>query len=50
LFKAFLEDLDKAYQNFFQSNGFPKFKSKYDPSHSYRTQMVNDNIKEKNML
>lgn len=40
-----LRDLDKAYKNFFNGNGFPKFKSKHNHNQSYRTQMVNDNIK-----
>lgn len=40
-----LRDLDKAYKNFFKGSGFPKFKSKYNHNQSYRTQMVNNNIK-----
>lgn len=40
-----LRDLDKAYKNFFKGSGFPKFKSKHNHNQSYRTQMVNDNIK-----
>ena len=40
-----LRDLDKAYKNFFKGSGFPKFKSKHKHNQSYRTQMVNDNIK-----
>lgn len=39
-----LKDLDKAYKNFFEGSGFPKFKSKHNHFHSYRTQMVNNNI------
>lgn len=39
-----LRDLDKAYANFFKGQGFPKFKSKHNHFHSYRTQMVNGNI------
>ena len=33
-----LKDLDDAYQNFFNGNGYPKFKSKRDKN-SYRTNM-----------
>lgn len=40
-----LRDLDKAYKNFFKGSGFPKFKSKHNHNQSYRTQMVNDNVK-----
>ncbi|HWQ80227.1 MAG TPA: RNA-guided endonuclease TnpB family protein [Anaerovoracaceae bacterium] len=40
-----LRDLDSAYDNFFSGSGFPRFKSKHSSRHSYRTQMVNDNIK-----
>lgn len=40
-----LRDLDKAYKNFFKGSGFPKFKSKHNHNQSYRTQMVNNNIK-----
>jgi putative transposase len=40
-----LKDLDKAYKNFFNGSGFPKFKSKHDHFYSYRTQIVNNNIK-----
>lgn len=40
-----LRDLDKAYKNFFKGSGFPKFKNKHNHNQSYRTQMVNDNIK-----
>ena len=39
-----LRDLDRAYKNFFKGYGFPKFKSKHNHFHSYRTQMVNNNI------
>ena len=39
-----LKDLDKAYQNFFAGAGFPGFKSKHNHFHSYRTQMINNNI------
>ncbi|WP_411167744.1 IS200/IS605 family element RNA-guided endonuclease TnpB [Clostridium sp. MB05] len=39
-----LRDLDRAYKNFFKGYGFPKFKSKRNHFHSYRTQMVNSNI------
>jgi len=39
-----LRDLDRSYKNFFKGYGFPKFKSKHNHFHSYRTQMVNDNI------
>lgn len=39
-----LRDLDRAYKNFFKGYGFHKFKSKHNHFHSYRTQMVNDNI------
>ncbi|HWQ79316.1 MAG TPA: helix-turn-helix domain-containing protein [Anaerovoracaceae bacterium] len=40
-----LRDLDSAYDNFFSGSGFPRFKSKHSNRHSYRTQMVNSNIK-----
>lgn len=41
-----LRDLETSYQNFFQKRaGFPKFKSKRNSRQSYRTQMVNNNIK-----
>lgn len=40
-----LIDLDEAYQNFFTGSGFPNFKSKHNHYYSYRTQMVNNNIK-----
>ena len=43
-----LRDLDKAFKNFFKGYGFPKFKSKHNHFHSYRTQMVNNNIKVEN--
>ena len=34
-----LKDLDRAYQNFFKlGKGYPKFKSKKNNKHSYRTQ------------
>lgn len=40
-----LRDLDKAYKNFFRTKqGYPKFKSKHNPLHSYRTQNVNNSI------
>ena len=39
-----LRDLDRAYKNFFKGYGFPEFKSKHNHFHSYRTQMVNNNI------
>lgn len=40
-----LRDLDRAFKNFFKGlAGFPKFKSRHNHFHSYRTQMVNDNI------
>lgn len=39
-----LKDLDKAYKNFFNGSGYPKFKTKHDHNHSYRTQVVNGNI------
>lgn len=46
-----LKDLDKAYQNFFREikkgnkeQGFPKFKSKHNNKHSYRTTFTNNNI------
>ena len=45
-----IKDLDRAYQNFFQGCGFPRFKSKHDHFHSYRTQMVNNNIKVEKLL
>ncbi|EEG78589.1 IS200/IS605 family element RNA-guided endonuclease TnpB [Dethiobacter alkaliphilus] len=41
-----LRDLDVSYKNFFQKRaGFPKFKSRRNNKQSYRTQMVNNNIK-----
>lgn len=40
-----LKDLDRAYQNFFNGSGFPKFKSKHSYFQSYRTQLVRNNIK-----
>ncbi|GIM30361.1 transposase [Clostridium polyendosporum] len=43
-----LRDLDRAFKNFFKGYGFPKFKSRHNHFHSYRTQMVNDNIQVKN--
>ena len=50
-----LKDLDKAYQNFFREvkkgnkeQGFPKFKSKHNNKHSYRTTFTNNNIEIKN--
>ena len=40
-----LKDLDKAYQKFFKEHsGFPKFKSKKNHRHSYRTNITGDNI------
>ena len=46
-----LKDLDRAYQNFFRevkkgnnTQGFPKFKSKHNNQHSYRTTFTNNNI------
>ena len=45
-----LKDLDNAYKNFFrrikngEKPGFPKFKSKKDNKHSYRTNFTNNNI------
>lgn len=39
-----LRDLDKAFKNFFKGYGFPRFKSKHNHFHNYRTQMVNNNI------
>jgi len=49
-----LKDLDKAYQNFFREikkgnieQGFPKFKSKHNNKHSYRTTFTNNNIEVK---
>lgn len=43
-----LRDLDKAYGNFFKGSGFPKYKSKHNHFHSYRTQPVNENIQIEN--
>lgn len=40
-----LKDLDRAYKNFFNGNGYPKFKSKKNRHLSYRTNMTNNNIK-----
>lgn len=43
--KTSLEDLDRAYQNFFKKNaGFPKFKNKKTHSFSYRSKCINGNI------
>ncbi len=40
-----LKDLDNAYKKFFKEHtGFPKFKSKKDNRHSYRTSCSNNNI------
>lgn len=40
-----LRDLDSAYQKFFKEHsGFPKFKSKKNHRHSYRTSFTNNNI------
>jgi len=39
-----LKDLDQAYKNFFNGSGYPKFKTKHDHNHSYRTQVINGNI------
>ena len=39
-----LKDLDKAYKNFFNGKGYPKFKSKKDNRKSYRTNCTNNNI------
>ena len=39
-----LKDLDKAYKNFFNGKGYPKFKSKKDNRKSYRTSYTNNNI------
>lgn len=40
-----LKDLDNAYQKFFKEHsGFPKFKSKKNNRHSYRSQFTNNNI------
>ena len=39
-----LKDLDKAYKNFFNGKGYPKFKSKKDSRKSYRTNYTNNNI------
>ena len=39
-----LKDLDKAYKNFFNGKGYPKFKSKKDNRKSYRTNYTNNNI------
>ena len=39
--------LETAYRNFFRDKnlGFPKFKSKKNPKHSYTTNLVNGNIR-----
>ena len=39
-----LKDLDKAYKNFFNGKGYPKFKSKKENRKSYRTNYTNNNI------
>ena len=40
-----LKDLDNAYRKFFKEHtGFPKFKSKKNNRHSYRTSFSNNNI------
>lgn len=40
-----LKDLDNAYKKFFKEHsGFPKFKSKKNNKHSYRTSFTNNNI------
>lgn len=40
-----LKDLDNAYKKFFKEyTGFPKFKSKKNNRHSYRTSFTNNNI------
>ena len=40
-----LKDLDNAYRKFFKEHsGFPKFKSKKNNRHSYRSQFTNNNI------
>ena len=43
-----IRDLDNAYQNFFNGNGYPKFKSKKDKN-SYRTNM-NINLDQNNKM
>lgn len=43
-----LRDLDKAFDNFFKGRGFPRYKSKHNHFHSYRTQPVNGNIQIEN--
>ena len=41
-----LRDLQKAYDNFFAKRAkFPRFKSKHNHEQSYRSQLVNDNIR-----
>lgn len=41
-----LKDLDSSFSRFFKKlGGFPKFKSKRNPKQSYRSQMVNNNIR-----
>ena len=39
-----LKDLDRAFKNFFGGYGYPKFKSKKNHRHSYRTSFSNNNI------
>ncbi len=40
------KDLDNAYKKFFKEHtGFPKFKSRKESRHSYRTSFTNNNIK-----
>lgn len=39
-----LRDLDKAYKNFFNGSGFPRFKSKHKAKQAYRTNLTNGNI------
>ncbi|HEY5525053.1 MAG TPA: IS200/IS605 family element RNA-guided endonuclease TnpB [Clostridium sp.] len=43
-----LKDLDKAFKHFFKGYGFPRFKNKHNHFHSYRSQMVNNNIQVEN--
>ncbi len=39
-----LKDMDRAFKNFFNGSGYPKYKSKRDNYKSYRTNFTNNNI------
>ncbi|MGL5751416.1 MAG: RNA-guided endonuclease TnpB family protein [Paraclostridium sp.] len=54
--QAAIDDLDSAYNNFFReikkgsNKGFPKFKSKRNPSRSFESKFTNNNIGVKDNL